>query len=95
MRRLLGLLLVLLPFIFVGARPTTSELLAWDYAATAISFVLDQCVNTHRDCVMQVVATLDGAWRTVEVGGLYKNVSYCWRLQIQETGQFSNIVCSP
>jgi len=91
MRRMLWLL----PLLLLGAKPLpVTHLLGWDYAAAAPGFVVAQCTKTRQGCIMQDIAAMDGATRTLEVTGLDGKKNYCWRVRLSNTGQASNIVCS-
>lgn len=72
---------------------TISHVLAWEYAGSTPTFVVDQCQNQAHRCVMEAVATVPGTVATVELGGLRPQWSYCWQVRLP-TGQASNIVCS-
>jgi hypothetical protein len=96
-------LVIILFVLFLGglalaAPKPVSHTLGWDYAAPATSFVLEQCTNTRSGCPMQVAATLDGGLRRVDIGGLDRRQSYCWRMKAVRTGggetPYSNIVCT-
>ena len=84
--------LLLLPLLLISAKPTTSEILDWDYAAAATNFVLEQCVNSRGGCSFAVVQVIDGQVRTYTVTMLDRHKSYCWRLRTGEV--ISNTVCS-
>jgi hypothetical protein len=43
---------------------------------------------------MAQVASLPGETRTIEIGGLNRNRTYCWQVRLPEGG-VSNVVCSP
>jgi hypothetical protein len=68
--------------------------LAWDYDAVAPAFRVDQCVPRGTTCTMAQVASLPGETRTIEIGGLNRNRTYCWQVRLPEGG-VSNVVCSP
>jgi hypothetical protein len=93
-RRLLLLVLGGSLLLGQGGPPTVSYTLAWEYAAVAPAFVVEQCRNQGPHCPMAPVATLPGAARRIELGGLRPNRSYCWQVRLP-SGQLSNIVCSP
>jgi hypothetical protein len=98
MSRWLGMmLLVALAWgVCWAAPPRVSHGLAWEYAGTATQFVLEQCSNTPSGCPMVVVATLPGSQRAVELGGLQRRTTYCWRLTASYAGgqTLSNVVCT-
>jgi hypothetical protein len=91
--RLLALGILSLLLLGQGGPPTVSHVLAWNYAAVAPQFFVDQCVNRRQGCSLAPVAVIPGSLRTVELAGLARNRSYCWRVRLA-TGQVSNMVCS-
>lgn len=79
-----------------GGRPTVSHVLAWETPGAVDSYTLEQCKNTRKGCAFAAIAVVTGDVKTLEVTGLDKNASYCWRVQPSahgETYQWSNIVC--
>jgi hypothetical protein len=78
-----------------AAAPQVSHTLAWTYGSTARAWRVEQCTNKPHGCPMELVATVDGQVSTITVQGLKRMTSYCWRVQVSETGQYSNVVCSP
>jgi Bacterial Ig domain len=71
-----------------------SHLLAWDYAAEAAQFGVEQCEKLPTSCAMVQVATVPGDVRTIELDGLDSAITYCWQIVITATGQRSNTVCT-
>jgi hypothetical protein len=68
--------------------------LVWDYDAVAPAWRVDQCVQRGTNCDMAQVASLPGEARTIELGSLNRNRSYCWQVRLP-TGEVSNVACSP
>jgi hypothetical protein len=71
-----------------------SHLLAWDYAAEAAQFGVEQCAKVAESCAMTQVATVPGEVRTIALDGLDSATTYCWQIVITATGQRSNTVCT-
>ena len=74
--------------------PTVSHVLAWDWGAGATDFRVEQCTNMVQGCTYNQVAQVEGIMRTIELGGLQRTQSYCWRVRVTPAGVVSNVVCA-